>query len=102
MDPKEEWVFFLEKNPYFNEVAKSKIYILVLRAISKDAITMDKLHIEFSDVESKDLEQMVYSLIDLGLVSKINLRKLVLYTLAASGTKFIKLYDAAKKSFKIE
>lgn len=102
MAAKDEWVLFLEKNPQFNELSKSKLYISLLKSIKKESLNIDKIHLSHHNIENRDLDLILQSLIKLELVYRIKTGKQVLFGITPKGRELLKTYETAREGFKIE
>lgn len=102
MTAQDEWILFLEKNPQFNELVKSGLYISIINLLRVSSLNITKIHSAFPHIENQDLDLILESLIKLKLVSRISLTKDVVYALTPLGKKMLKTYASAREGFKIE
>lgn len=66
----ESLVNYLEQHPEYYEVVQAGVYMKVLEFISKAAPSLDDFYAAFPEVEVKDLELIIRSLIALKLVEQ--------------------------------
>ena len=102
MTKQSQWVFFIEQNPQFSKVASSKVYMAILKLLTKSSLTADKVHLKLPQVNNEDIDPILSSLEELKLVSKEDIFGQVFYSVSPLGHKLLKIYATARKEFSIE
>jgi len=99
MGIEEDWIFFLEKNPHFFELAKGDFFIKFLEKLSDGAKSLSDLKLAFPKIEERDLEAIMEAFLELRAVSRLKLGKRSFYSLTDSGKTFLAKYRQTKSFF---
>jgi hypothetical protein len=99
MDPHEEFILFLEKNPAYYVIMKSQLYIEVLEKLARKPLSRPALKNRFPEVETSDLDLIVESLVEIGLVSRFRAGENFVYYSNDKGKLFLEKYAKTKRHF---
>lgn len=102
MPAQDEWVLFLESNPVFWQISKSKIMVEVLKQFSKQAFSLEGLYFVFPSIALNDLEAIVNTFVSAGLAQKRLIAGNFIFSINEMGLKFLGLYEKAEKSFTVK
>ena len=99
MGVEDEWILFLEKNPQFYELSKGDFFIRFIEKIAKGVKKFAELKSFFPDVEEKDFETIMDSLVQLGVVSKTEAGGIILFNITPTGKKLLSTWKKTHKFF---
>ena len=100
MDPQQEFVRYLENNPQFYEISQSELYMQLLLVLEKRAHSMEELHEIFPDIEDKDMELIIGSLMAVKLVERTRISDTkIVYYISEAARGLLSHYKNARKHF---
>lgn len=94
-----DWILFLEKNPQFYELSKGDFFMLFLENISKGTRKASDLKALFLDIEIKDFDTIMDSLVKLEVVSKTEAGGEVFFNVTPIGKELLSTWKKTHKFF---
>ncbi|MFH0714751.1 MAG: hypothetical protein V1847_03290 [Candidatus Diapherotrites archaeon] len=98
MTPEEEFFEYVKQNPQYYSVMRAPVYMNILNQLKQQALDVSELKGK-TQVEEQDLDLILQSLEQLGLVEEIELKNRVLYSLSVEGETFLDKYEKGFKVF---
>jgi hypothetical protein len=93
------WILFLEKNPQFYELSKGDFFILFLEKISQGTTKFIDLKSIFPEIEEKDFETIMDSLVKLKVVSRTEAGGDVFFNVTPIGKELLSTWKKTHKFY---
>ena len=97
MDDEEEFVKFVMSRPEYYHISKSKIFLQLIDFLSSGAKSTQVVYQQFTNIEAQDLDQMLDTLVAVGLADKIFAASNVLFFATPDAKILIEKIKKAKK-----
>ena len=96
MDPKDEFVNFLEEKPAYYKIIQSPLILQVLTFVSENAKPISDIYSGFSFMEVKDLDEVLDVLDKLRLIQKVKGTSKLIYYATEDAKILLEKYKKAK------
>jgi len=97
MDPDKELIEFVQQNPVCYAIMRSPAHMSVLQSLAKGAKGKVQLLIAFPRIESADIDLIVDSLVEGGLLGKMEVGSNQMYYVNETGKQFLAIFNRTKK-----
>ncbi len=98
MDAPKEFMEFVQQNPACYSIMRSPVHMAVVKSLAQGAKGKIQLMRAFPQVEMSDLELILESLFEAGLVNKMRVASSEMYYLNEKGKAFLGVFEKAKTS----
>ncbi len=92
-----ELIAFVQKNPVCYAIMRSPVHMAVLKALSKGAKGRIQLLRLFPRIDGSDIDLIIESLVDSGLVSSIDVGLNKMYYVNEKGKQFFAIFNKTKE-----
>ena len=96
MDPKDEFVNYVQEKPAYYSIIKSEIIMGVLAYVSEGAKSITDLYEKFSYVHEPDMDDVLMVLEQLHLIQKVRGTPKLIYYATADAKILLEKYQKAK------
>ena len=96
MDPKDDFVNFVQEKPAYYSIIKSQIIMGVMAYISEGAKSITDLYEKFSSVEENDMDDVLKVLEQLRLIQKVKGTQKLIYYATDDAKILLEKYQKAK------
>jgi predicted transcriptional regulator len=96
MDPKDEFVNFLQEKPAYYPIIQSPLILDVLRYLAENAKPISEIYSSFSFMEVKDLDEVLDLLDKLRLIQKVKGTSTLIYYATEDAKILLEKYKKAK------
>ncbi|MFH1256155.1 MAG: hypothetical protein V1494_02575 [Candidatus Diapherotrites archaeon] len=96
------FVVFLEEHPEWYPIVSSSIYLLILNFIAQSPKSLTDIQSKYLNIEQKDIQLVVQSLVSLKLVSEIKTTAQLLFKANDNGMLLLQRLKDAKQALSTE
>ncbi|AJF60676.1 MAG: hypothetical protein J4224_02705 [Candidatus Diapherotrites archaeon] len=97
MNPKEEFIRFVQDNPSYYYIVQSGLFLELLNFICSAAKNTTDIYSHFAGIENSDVEEMLQVLLAAKLISRARGSDREIYYCTDAARTLIEKYNAAKK-----
>jgi len=97
--PQDELVRFLEQHPAYYSVMKSGLCVKILQSLARGARNIMQLKRDFPKMEAEDLEALIGMLVEVGVVSHLDVGSNRVYYTNKEGKAFLVVYSKTREKF---
>ena len=97
--PQDELVRFLEQRPEYYSIMKSGLCIRILQSLALKAKNTMQMRSDFPKMEAEDLETLIGMLLEVGVISHLDVGSNRVYYTNKEGKAFLAVYRKTREKF---